>query len=299
METTTEKKPKTFAEVLASLDPEYKKALGVGELLKRDQKVTFRTLQIPIVAHDTEGMKRDIYQASLRIPNTDSVWDGKNMVDISVPEEIMMYRNQNSEIVISGTQQNRFNLMYYLRMSNHNQSNPYAIKGSRALFEEVAYEAKALGDLEREIDIAAMIGVISEKNDAELSQNVKQLGIVCGESETEKKAALVLYIKHDANRQKFKNMVLKGGEMIGELVKKSKELGFISIDEDTKMWSIHNDGGEKMTEMYHTPMGTDPVMGLARYFLEDPKGKKQKSFLENKVDSLLSARRAESISKTI
>lgn len=290
LEKILEAKPLTPAEARLKLNPKYVSEIGLKNL-ERDERIVFRVIQKPIVASDTQGHKKDIYKASQRVPNKSQVFDGSDMYEIAYPDEISFYRESGSEIVITGREPNKFPLLWFLRMSNHNLSNTYAIKGSEYIFEEVAEATASQDAFDKESEIATLITFIKSKSEEDITQLCKQLNVSAGTTEIEKKMAIVAYIKNDVNRQKFKSLSLNALGSVKELITKSMELGLLSLDEETKIWSRMNDG-ERGTDIIQVPIGEDSKDYLVKHFVSDAKGKKFKQFFESKTKAINEERKA-------
>lgn len=295
---TTEKKTEKKAElkdIIKKLNPEYLKSLGIKDL-ERDEKVIFKLVQKPMIAHDTGGQKKEIYPASKYVPSTENIWDGKDMHEISIPEDILFLHAEGAQIVITGKEPHKRPLLWYLRMSNYNGSNPYAIAGKEIIFEEVSYDAINIREFEKESEIASLITFIKNQNTSDLTQIAKQLSVSTGDTDTSKQMALVAYIKNDANRERFKNLTINGSESLKELIKKAESLDLLVFDQDTKIWS-KIEGATKMGDILQVQIGSDYYDALVRYFVTDPKGKKLRTFYESKIASVLSSRKADALSK--
>jgi hypothetical protein len=296
LEQILEKKPLTAAEAKDKLNPEYVADLGLKNL-ERDERIVFKVLQKPIVASDTSGQKKDIYKASQRVPNKCTVYDGKAMYEVSYPEEISFYRESNSEIVITGKEPHKFALLWFLRMSNNNLSNPYAIQGSEYIFEEVAELMKSQNALDKEVEVATLITFIKSKSLEDVAQLCKQLNVACGETQVEKQMALIEYIKNDTNRNRFRSTSINALGTIKELINKSIELDILSLDNETKMWSRRVD--DRSIDIVQVSIGEDPKDFLVKYFISNDKGKKLKTFFEQKTISILAERKATQVGKNI
>ncbi len=292
---TTEKKPTELKDIIKKLNPDYLKALGIRDL-ERDEKVIFKLVQKPMIAHDTGGQRKEIYPASKSVPSKEQVWDGKDMHEISIPEDILFLHAEGAQIVVTGKEPHRRPLLWYLRMSNYNRSNPYAIAGKEPIFEEVSYDAINIKEFEKESEIASLITFIKGQSTADLTQITKQLSVSAGDADTSKQMALVAYIKNDANRERFKSLTINGAESLKELVKQAEKLDLIKLDSTTRIWSMI-ENGNVMGDILQVQIGSDSYDALVKYFVTDPKGKQHKTFYENRVASVLLARKADAVGK--
>lgn len=290
-------KPLSPEEALKKLNPKYIAALGLKKL-ERDQRVVFRVIQKPLVARDTSGQAKDIYKASQRVPNKCMVYDGEAMHEIAYPEEITFYRESGSEIVITGKEPNKFPLMYFLKMSNHNLSNPLAVSGSELIFEEIAELTLSQDALDKEVEIATLISFIKNKSEEDITQICKQLNIATGNTQVEKQMTLIAYIKNDVNRQKFRSLSINSLGSIEELITKAMEYDLLGLDDETKIWSSRLDG-TNISEIAQVPIGEDPKKYLVKHFVSDAKGKKQKTYFEEKTKAITAERKAAQLGKGI
>lgn len=291
LEKILESKPLSPAEAIKKLHPDFVSDLGLKNL-ERDERIVFRVIQKPIVASDTQGQKKDVYKASQRVPNKSQVYDGKAMYEIEYPGEISFYRESGSEIVITGREPNKFPLLWFLRMSNHNQSNPLAIKGPEIIFEEVAELTRSQDAFDKEVEVATLITFIKSKSLEDISQICKQLNVgAAGYTLLDKQMALIGYIKNDLNRQKFRNLSVNALGSIKELIVNAVQLDLLALDEDTKMWSRRIDG-ERVSDIMQVPIGEDPKDSLVKHFITDERGKKLKTFFEAKTNAILAERKA-------
>lgn len=301
METTLDRilasKPLSPAEAVQKLNPKYVAALGLKNL-ERDERVVFRVIQKPLVARDTSGQVKDIYKASQRVPNKSVVFDGEAMHEIAYPEEIVFYRESGSEIVITGKEPNKFPLMWFLRMSNHNQSNIFAVSGSEYIFEELAELTLSQNALDKEVEIATLISFIKNKSEEDITQICKQLNIPTGTTQVEKQMTLIGYIKNDVNRQKFRSLSINALGSIEELITKAMEYDLLGLDEETKIWSSRLDG-VNVSEIIQVPIGEDPKKFLVKHFVSDARGKKVKTYLEEKTKAMTAERKATQLGKGI
>lgn len=293
LEKLLERKPLSPAEAVKKLNTTYVEELGLKNLA-RDERIVFRVIQKPIKATNTQGEHKEIYKASQRVPNKCEVFDGKEMFEISYPEEISFYRDSGSEIVITGKEPNKFPLLWFLRMSNHNLSNPSAIKGSEYIFEEVAEHNNSQNAFDKEVEIASFISVIKQKCLADISQMCKQFNIGTGETLVEKQMAMIGFIKNDLNRQKFATVVINMLGSCKELIAEATKLDLLALDNDTKIWSRRMDG-ETHSEIIQVPIGEDPKDYLVKYFTTNERGKKLKTFFEAKTSSILAGRKADQV----
>lgn len=297
LEKLLESKPLSPAEAIVKLNPKYVAALGLRKL-ERDERVVFRVIQKPIVASDTSGQKKDIYKASQRVPNKCMVYDGDSMHEVAYPEEIVFYRESGSEIVITGKEPNKFPLLWFMRMSNHNQSNTFGVAGSEYIFEEIAELTLSQDAFDKESEIAERITFIKSKSEADVSQICKQLNINGGTTELDKKMALIGYVKNDVNRQKFNALVINALGSIEELVTKSMEYDLLGLDDETKVWSSRIDGNN-ISEIVQVPIGEDPKKFLVKHFVSDARGKKVKAYFEAKTKAITEERKATQLGKGI
>lgn len=290
-------KPLSPAEAVEKLNPKFVAALGLKKL-ERDERVVFRVIQKPLVASDTSGQKKDIYKASQRVPNKCMVYDGESMHEVAYPEEITFYRESGSEIVITGKEPNKFPLMWFLRMSNHNLSNTLAVPGSELIFEEIAELTLSQDALDKEVEIASLISFIKTKSEEDVTQICKQLNIATGNTQVEKQMTLIAYIKNDVNRQKFRSLSINALGSIEELVTKAMEYDLLGLDDETKVWASRIDGNN-VSEIAQVPIGEDPKKFLVKHFVSDARGKKAKAYFEAKTKAITEERKATQLGKGI
>jgi len=305
---TTEKElSKKIRDVLPRLSDEYKKTLGVGPeygTLKPGQTVIFKILRQPLKVRNIENDQMDILPASTRIPNTDSIYDGKDMFEITCSDgtqdtELLFIRESYAQIVFTPAEPQRYPLMWFLRMSNFNASNPYAINTYVKTFEEVATEANEFSSVAKEADIAKLTLYISEKVEADLIQICRQLGLNADQNANSLKTTLMTFVKNDRNRDKFKSLVMDGDGAVIELVKKAVSYGLISYDDDIRTWK-NLISGKEINDILQVSIGEEQHEALAKFLLSsDKKGKNLKLFLEAKNQEVLIQRRTEQLGKII
>ena len=297
LEKILESKPLSPTEAIKKLNPDYVDELHLKNL-ERDERIVFRVVQKPIIAKDTSGQVKEIYKASQRVPNKCTIYDGISTHEIEYPGEISFYRDTASEIVISGKEPQKFPLLWFLRMSNNNLSNPNAILGSEFIYEEVAELTLSQGALDKEVEISELISFINAKSLEDTAQLCKQLNVACGQTEIEKKMALIGYMKSDINRQKFKSVSINKMGSYKELIDTAMQLDILALDNETKMWS-RKSNGEKSYSIIQVPIGEDSKEFLIKYFIGDARGKKLKTYFEEKTKSILAGRKADQVGKSI
>jgi len=304
---TTEKElSKKINDVLPRISDEYKRSLGIGKEyghLKPGETAIFKILRQPLKVRNIEGDSQDILPASTRVPNTDSIFDGKDMFEVTCSDgtqatELLFLRQEFGQIVFTSSEPQRYPLMWFLRMSNHNASNPYAISTYGKVFEEVAIEATEGVNLAKESDIAKLTIFISEKAEADLIQVCKQLGLNPDQNTNGLKTTLINFIKKDQNRDRFKSLVMDGDGAVVELVKKCVAHELIKFDSDIRTWK-NLISGKEVNDIVQVMIGEEQNEALARFLLGDKKGKNLKLFLESKIQELAIQKKTEQLGKII
>jgi hypothetical protein len=281
-----------------NLSEKFKKQIKWGAPLERDEVVQFQLIDIPLVKQN--GELRPYYR-NHRIPNIDSIYDPYKdgiggMVEIAYVVgqtgneaspyklgEIEFKRDDKGVVTISGKDPAKFALLYYLRASNYNQSNPLAIKTSSGfIFKELEPVKTAKQKLKDRMELSNCMLYIDKMKDAELVSMLKALKQATYNSLEENKYALVEFIQDPANRERFNSMSVDVRMPIAALITKAEDLELIKFEKAPKTW-IYKSTGKILTQV---PPQSDNHDHLLEYFHNDKNGRAFKEFLEKEVESI-------------
>jgi hypothetical protein len=284
-----------------NLSEKFKKQIGWGKPLERDEVVEFQWLDIPLVKQNGEFLP---FYSLKRLPNVDSVYDpyreekdgGPGMVQIAYVEnelkntedkptaglgEIEFTKANKCTITISGRDSSKMNLLYYLRAHSLNQSNPLATPSNYGFkFKELEPVKTAKQKMKEYKDLNDTMNYIMEMKEAEVVSILGALKHAIKPSFEENQASLVSFIQDKPNREKFQALSKDVRTPIAALITKAVELELIRYQKDPKTW-IYVATGKELTQV---PPQTDNIEHLLGYFHNNKNGKAFKDFLEKEVE---------------
>lgn len=283
--------------VYNNLSEEFKKQIGWGVPLKRDEVVEFQWLNIPVVKQNNEMLP--VYNLKT-LPNVDSIFDPfkKEMVQIAYvvnelknteahPTEglgrIEFTKSDKCTITISGRDTSRMNLLYYLRAHSLNQSNPLAEPSSYGfVFKELEPIKTAKQKLKERQEVTSCESYIFDMKDAEVISLLQALKQRSYPSPEERMSALIEFVQTKGNRDKFNSLSKDVRTPIAALISVAIEKELIRYNEDPKTWVYV----ATQKQILQVPPQSDNIEQLLDYFHNNTNGKAFKEFLEKEIESI-------------
>lgn len=253
------------------LSDQVKKEIGLVQL-KANEVVKFKINRQPTSRFNTAGDMVFIYPTTY-LRKTDIVYlpveteNGEIITkefeleyNPSDPTDLIVFEpNMQAEIRITGKDPNKKELLWFLRLSNYNSSNPYKLPSKVALFSELEPEQEAKTSIEKEVEIATMVHAITSMSIQEVDAAYGAVGLAGHDNPIEKQKALIVYIKSDKNRTIFNRLVLRKLDVVSELVKRALENSIIVYNDDTRTFArtIFNSNGQakNVANLYTAPVG--------------------------------------------
>jgi hypothetical protein len=250
--------------------------------------VKFKSLKKPSVRKNTLGDDVFIY-SNLVIPKSDKVYlpvevtqktDDGEVTTVEVKEFEMEYAvntshelvlfeaNSQAEIRITGKEASKKELLWYLRLSNFNATNPYKRSDVVAAFEELEPQQEAKVSIEKEAEIAKMVAHIVNMSTQEIDAAYAAVGLAGHDGAVEKQSALIAYIKDDKKRSIFNRLALRKTDITAELIKRALEVGAIVYNDDTRVFAKSyktNAGVLKVKELHIANQGRDPYDDFCKW----------------------------------
>lgn len=296
--------------VYNNLSEEFKKQIGWGVPLKRDEVVEFQWLNIPEVKQNNEMLP--VYSLKT-LPNVDSIFDPfkKEMVQIAYvvnelknteanPTEglgrIEFTKSDKCVISISGKDTKKMDLLYYLRAHSLNQSNPLASPSTYGfVFKELEPVKTAKQKLKERQEVTSCESYIYDMKEAEVISFLKALKHRTYPTPEENMSALVEFVQTKANRDRFNSLSKDVRTPIAALITIAVEKELIRYNEDPKTW-VYVSTQKQITQV---PPQTDSLEHLLEYFHNNTHGKAFKEFLEKEVGVISSNEQKEDAGKAL
>jgi hypothetical protein len=296
--------------VYNNLSEEFKKKIGWGVPLQRDEVVEFQWINIPVIKQNNEMLP--VYSMK-RLPNTDAIFDPiqKEMVQIAYVTnelkntednptgglgEIEFKKEEKCTITISGRDTSKMNLLYYLRAHSLNQTNALASPSNYGfVFKELEPVKSAKQKLKERLELNSCVNYIDDMKEADLVALLKGLKLPTFKSLDENKLALVEYVQVKANRDKFNSLSKDARLPVAALITKAVELELIRYEKDPMTW-VFTDSKKDFTQV---PPQMDYNDHLIEFFHNNTHGKKIKDYLEKQIESIYAGKAQEESAKDL
>jgi hypothetical protein len=284
--------------VYNNLSAEFKKKVGWGVPLGRDEVIEFQLINIPLVKQNGEWLP---FYSPTRLPNIDAVLDphaegGPTMVQIAYVlseikntekdptsglGEIQFTRANKGVITITGREPGKIGLLNYLRACNYNASNPLAQPSPYGfIFKELEPVKTAKQKLKERVDLSNCVTYISEMKDPEVVSMLKALKLPTFSSGDENMSYLVEFVQKNENRARFNSLSKDARMPVAALISMAMERELIRYEKDPMTWN-YVATGKMITQV---PPQTDSTEHLLEYFHNNTNGIAFKNFLATELD---------------
>ncbi len=236
-------KPTTFSD-------EFIKATRFGKNIGTHEEVVFELSEKK--RHTVGGVDKGPLYRNFQLPNNDEIYDPWANKKIKVqyiqdghtadkPGMIMFDKNEQSKITITGWNHKHFDLLWFLRISSFNKTNPLNSedRSQRCVFQETEPEKDAKAKLYIKREKRQTEDAIEKAKHDELAAWMQAVGIASTPVHDQNKVMLMDWIDLDPkNFKKFQSISSDVRTVIANLIKRAEHKGVIQYIKNESRWRI-------------------------------------------------------------